>query len=164
MKINISFLEQEFLIDIKKTGEENLIETPLGEFKLEGYFKDGLFYLINNEKEIPVYFYLEKDILYIHFEGKVWEFKRKEKKFEESHKSDKFDGKIYPPMPGNVVKVMVKDGEEVEKGTPLIILESMKMEHTIFSPVKGKIKKVYAIPQTVAELSKPLIEIEDFSN
>lgn len=163
MKMEISFLGQDFLIDLKKTGEENLIETPFGEVSIKGYFKDGLFYLKEGEKEIPVYFYIEKENLIIHFKGKVWEFKKKEKRFEEKQKSDKFDGKIYPPMPGNVVKVMVKDGEEVEKGAPLLILESMKMEHTIFSPVKGKIKKVYAIPQTVAELSKPLVEMENFN-
>lgn len=163
MKLEISFLGQDFLIDIKKTGEENIIETPFGEVKLNGYFKDGLFYLKEKDKEIPVYFSLEKDDLIIHFMGKVWELKKKEKKFEEKHKSDKFDGNIYPPMPGNVVKILVSEGQEVEKDTPLLILESMKMEHTIFSPVKGKISKVWALPQTVAELSKPLIEIEDFN-
>lgn len=159
MKINISFLRQEFSIDLKKTGEENIIETPFGEVKINGTFKDGLFYLKKEEKEEPVYFYLQKDDLIIHYNGKIWEFKRKEKRFEEKQRVEKFDGKVYPPMPGNVVKVIVKEGDEVEMGSPLLILESMKMEHTIYSPVKGKIKKIYAVPQTVAELSKPLIEI-----
>jgi len=161
MKINISFLNQDFLVDVKKTGEENLIETPFGDIKINGKFKDGLFYLKNDEKEEPIYFFLQKDDLLIQYNGKVWEFKRKEKSFEEKKEKEKFDGKIYPPMPGNVVKVIVKEGDEVDKGSPLLILESMKMEHTIFSPVKGKIKKIYAVPQTVAELSKPLIEISE---
>lgn len=160
MKIDISFLDQEFICEINKKDLEFIINTPFGEERFRGYLKDEIFYIFEDRKEIPVYYFLEKDNLYLHYKGKVWEFKRKEKRFEEKQKSTKFDGKIYPPMPGNVVKIFVKEGDEVEKGAPLLILESMKMEHTIFSPVKGKISKVYAVTQTVAELTKPLIEIE----
>ena len=55
-------------------------------------------------------------------------------------------GRLTAPMPGKVVSVPVKVGDEVEKGTPLVILEAMKMEHTITSPQDGKIAAVNAIP------------------
>jgi len=48
-------------------------------------------------------------------------------------------GIITTPMPGKVSQVMVKDGDEVAEGTPLMILEAMKMEHTIKAPLDGTV-------------------------
>ena len=46
------------------------------------------------------------------------------------------------PMPGKVVKVLVKDGEAVKSGQTLLVLEAMKMEQTTRSPADGTVKKV----------------------
>jgi biotin carboxyl carrier protein len=45
-------------------------------------------------------------------------------------------------MPGRVVKVMAAEGDTVRKGQGLMILEAMKMEHTITSPREGVIERV----------------------
>ena len=52
------------------------------------------------------------------------------------------EGRLTAMMPGRVVKLMVAAGDEVKKGQPLIIMEAMKMEHTIFSPRDGVIEHV----------------------
>ena len=57
-------------------------------------------------------------------------------------KSDQ-EGHMLSPMPGQVTKVLVKEGQEVNKNEPLIVLEAMKMEHTIRSNCKGLVKKVF---------------------
>lgn len=62
------------------------------------------------------------------------------------HDLEEASGRLTAPMPGKVVDVKVSVGDEVEKGTPLIILEAMKMEHTIFAPVDGKVSAVNANP------------------
>jgi 3-methylcrotonyl-CoA carboxylase alpha subunit len=55
-------------------------------------------------------------------------------------------------MPGKVIAVMVKRGDKVTKGAPLLILEAMKMEHTIFAPGDGEVKEIhYAAGEQVAE-------------
>ena len=51
-------------------------------------------------------------------------------------------GRLTALMPGRVVKVMVKAGDTVKKGQALIIMEAMKMEHTIVSPRDGVIERV----------------------
>jgi len=48
-------------------------------------------------------------------------------------------GRLTAPMPGKVIAFMVDAGAEVEKGAPLVILEAMKMEHTITAPKAGKV-------------------------
>jgi 3-methylcrotonyl-CoA carboxylase alpha subunit len=47
------------------------------------------------------------------------------------------------PMPGKVFKVFVKVGDNVKKGDALMILEAMKMEHTIKANIEGVVKKVH---------------------
>ena len=56
--------------------------------------------------------------------------------------ADTNDGRLTAMMPGRVVKVMAKAGENVKKGQALIIMEAMKMEHTIVSPRDGVVERV----------------------
>ena len=52
-------------------------------------------------------------------------------------------GHLTAPMPGSVVSVLVSIGDVVKKGQPLIIMEAMKMEHTIVAPLDGVVEAVY---------------------
>lgn len=52
------------------------------------------------------------------------------------------DGRLTAMMPGRVVKLMTAEGHKVSKGQPLIIMEAMKMEHTIVSPRDGVVERV----------------------
>jgi 3-methylcrotonyl-CoA carboxylase alpha subunit len=46
-------------------------------------------------------------------------------------------------MPGRIIGVLVEPGRAVEKGAPLLILEAMKMEHTITAPSRGKVGAIH---------------------
>ncbi|MBI1920024.1 MAG: acetyl/propionyl/methylcrotonyl-CoA carboxylase subunit alpha [Geobacter sp.] len=61
-------------------------------------------------------------------------------------------GRLTAPMPGKVVAVMVEPGEKVEKGRPLMVLEAMKMEHTITAPREGLVARLnFAVGSLVSE-------------
>ena len=51
---------------------------------------------------------------------------------------------ILAPMPGKVVRLLVKVGDEVEAGQGLIVVEAMKMQNEIRSPKKGKVERLLA--------------------
>ncbi len=55
-------------------------------------------------------------------------------------------GKLTAPMPGKVIQVPVVEGQKVVKGTPLVVLEAMKMEHTITAPADGTVTAVHYGP------------------
>jgi 3-methylcrotonyl-CoA carboxylase alpha subunit len=57
---------------------------------------------------------------------------------------DEGDGRLHAPMPGKVVAVRVELGAKVKKGQPLIIVEAMKMEHTIIAPNDGEVASIHA--------------------
>jgi biotin carboxyl carrier protein len=70
------------------------------------------------------------------------------------------DGKVIASvMPGKVVKVFAKVGDRVEKGTPLIIVEAMKMENELKAPSSGVVKKVNVSEGKSIEANVPLIII-----
>jgi len=52
-------------------------------------------------------------------------------------------GSLAAPMPGRIVQVMSRPGETVKKGQALLILEAMKMEHTITAPADGVVKEIH---------------------
>jgi 3-methylcrotonyl-CoA carboxylase alpha subunit len=61
-------------------------------------------------------------------------------------------GRLTAPMPGKVVAVQVKPGQAVKKGEPLVIMEAMKMEHTIAAPADGTVEDIlYAVGDQVAD-------------
>ncbi len=52
-------------------------------------------------------------------------------------------GSLAAPMPGKVIKLLVAAGAKVSKGDSLLILEAMKMEHTITAPADGRVKEIH---------------------
>jgi 3-methylcrotonyl-CoA carboxylase alpha subunit len=61
-------------------------------------------------------------------------------------------GGLTAPMPGKVIAVLVDAGAKVERGAPLLIMEAMKMEHTIMAPAAGSVKEIlYGVGDQVAE-------------
>ena len=61
-------------------------------------------------------------------------------------------GRLTAPMPGKIVALLVKPGQIVKKGQPLLIMEAMKMEHTIAAPMDGAVKEImYAVGDQVTD-------------
>lgn len=56
------------------------------------------------------------------------------------------DGAILSPMPGKIVSVAVEAGAKLKKGDPILVLEAMKMEHTLTAPFDGKLAELNATP------------------
>ncbi len=61
-------------------------------------------------------------------------------------------GSLVAPMPGKVIALLVEKGAKVKKGQPLVVMEAMKMEHTISAPGAGQVVELpYAVGEQVAE-------------
>jgi acetyl/propionyl-CoA carboxylase alpha subunit len=75
-----------------------------------------------------------------------------------SSSSQKKQRELKAPMPGLVLKVLVKPGEQIQKDTPLIILEAMKMENVIKAISDAEIKDVKIIEGQAVEKGVTMIE------
>lgn len=70
-------------------------------------------------------------------------------------------GGLTAPMPGKIIAVQVKAGDKVKRGEPLLVMEAMKMEHTISAPSDGTVKDVFfSVGEQVADAAV-LISLED---
>jgi propionyl-CoA carboxylase alpha chain len=69
-------------------------------------------------------------------------------------------GSLVAPMPGSVVRVLVEAGAAVAKGQALVVLEAMKMEHTIAAPADGTVSQVGVAPGQQVDAGAVLAVVE----
>ncbi|WP_373048888.1 biotin/lipoyl-containing protein [Vulgatibacter sp.] len=67
---------------------------------------------------------------------------------------------VVAPMPGKVVKILCKVGDEVKEGQGLVVVEAMKMENELASPKDGVIKEIVAVENTSVESGAKLVVVE----
>jgi biotin carboxyl carrier protein len=67
---------------------------------------------------------------------------------------------VWAPVPGKIVNVMVSAGDKVEEGTPVVILEAMKMENELHAPKKGTVTAVLVKKGDQAEKGQLLVAFE----
>ena len=61
-------------------------------------------------------------------------------------------------IPGTIVEILVKDGDRIEKGDEVLVLEAMKMKNRIKSPVSGLVKHIEVKVNDIVPKGKLLIE------
>ena len=79
--------------------------------------------------------------------------------FRPSIREGDSDGVVRAPMPGKIVNVSVAVGEAVAAAQPVLVLESMKMENTITSPIDGKVSVILVTAGDTVLHGQTLIEI-----
>jgi pyruvate carboxylase subunit B len=67
---------------------------------------------------------------------------------------------LVAPMPGLIVRVNVKEGDAVQAGQGLVVMEAMKMENELRAQGPGRVKTILASPGTAVEKGATLIELE----
>ena len=68
-------------------------------------------------------------------------------------------GHVTTPMPGNVLQVMVTEGQEIKKGEAMLVIEAMKMENEISAPIDGTVVAVLVIVGDAVKPNEVLVEI-----
>jgi 3-methylcrotonyl-CoA carboxylase alpha subunit len=75
--------------------------------------------------------------------------------------SNSHQGGLTAPMNGSIVRVLVEAGQSVEAGAQLVVLEAMKMEHSIRAPHAGVIKALYCQEGEMVGEGSALVELEE---
>ena len=70
------------------------------------------------------------------------------------------EGELSAPMPGKILEILVNEGDEVELGDPVAILEAMKMENELKAPVKGIVSSISVTQGDSLEKDALILEIE----
>ena len=153
--------------NVKLSGN-NSIWVEDKEYNQELYQLSGDTYLLkldNKIYEISVV-KLDNDKFNISVDGKNYEtivrslVQEKAVKLIELKTSAKNKLEVKAPMPGMVLKINKKAGDEVEEGESVLILEAMKMENDLRAHISGKIKNIYIKEGMTVEKGYILFAIE----
>jgi geranyl-CoA carboxylase alpha subunit len=105
-------------------------------------------------------FLRDGDRLYIQYRGGTLSVRDLTRSAPAATASTGSDGKVRAAMSGRVVAVLVKQGERVEAGQPVMTLEAMKMEHVHAAPISGTISAIDVVEGEQVTTGKIVAEIE----
>ena len=100
---------------------------------------------------------------YVYLGGKIFIFEDADKAADVRRSGSNAGvapGAITSPMPGNLIKLVVKEGDDVKEGQTLVIVEAMKMENEIRSPSDGVVKAINFAVGDLVEAGVPIVELE----
>jgi acetyl-CoA carboxylase biotin carboxylase subunit len=138
-------------LKVNIAGTEYMAETAIA--------SNHVFYLRINNHLQHFHIAFTDDNVYVHH-PEVGAVKLRElPRFADTEAADKKDG-YYAPMPGEVVKVLVKPGDAVKSGQRLLIMNSMKMETTIEAHSDGIVEDVLVSEKSFVEANTPLLKIK----
>lgn len=97
--------------------------------------------------------------LYLHWQGELQSISLLDP-IAEAEASHAHHGGLTAPMNGSIVRVLVEAGQQVEAGAQLVVLEAMKMEHSIRAPHAGVVKALYCQEGEMVSEGSALVELE----
>jgi 3-methylcrotonyl-CoA carboxylase alpha subunit len=96
----------------------------------------------------------------VHCRGFVHEIANESARAERGGAVGPAASEVFAPMTGTVVQVFAKDGDRVDTGAPLLIVEAMKMEHRIVSPRVAKVARIHVKQGDQVDLGARLVSLE----
>jgi biotin carboxyl carrier protein len=125
---------------------------------------DNCLSLLVNGKAFTVYFAEANGKKYVSISGEQFCIEEAQSEVSAASGADSAGVDEAPvaasPMPGKVVKILVSLGDRVEQGQGLVIVEAMKMENEIKSPVKGIVDKVNFKAGDLVDAAQPIVEMK----
>ncbi len=165
--IKATINEKEFELEVLSDSQVKL-NSEIKELDVISLSSEKKHAIINNKSYSIEYvsFDKEKKIATIKVNNNSYQVSLKDKydillkELGMSNMANKVVKEIKAPMPGLVVSIDVKKGQEIKAGDSVIVLEAMKMENVLKSPVDGVIKNIKAIEATTVDKNAVLIEFE----
>jgi len=115
-----------------------------------------------NAKRLFAHCAADQEARYVHLDGVHYRLEKSENR-RQRRKSTAGTGGLTAEMPGQVIDVRVVEGDTVENGQVLVVLEAMKMEIRITAPAAGIVKSVLVKTGEIVERGQRLVEIQSAS-
>jgi 3-methylcrotonyl-CoA carboxylase alpha subunit len=134
--------------------------TLFGESQAFSWSHDGephAFVVVTGDRRIKGRVVVDSDMFHVFYQGAMLAFEW-QNLLAHAADAEHGEGRLTAPMPGKVIAVLVETGAAVEKGAPLLVMEAMKMEHTIVAPSKGRVVEIlFGVGDQVSDGAQLLI-------
>jgi biotin carboxyl carrier protein len=127
------------------------------------YTPDGRIFIKNGVNVKEIYAAVDGDKTFVDIDGALFEFTQPSQDAAAAGEAagDMADpSKVFAPMPGKIVKIMVNAGDVVEPKQHLVIVEAMKMENIIIAGTKAMVRTVNFKIGDQVDTDHPIIELE----
>lgn len=127
------------------------------------YTPDGRLFLHNGTQAREIYAAVDGDKTFVDIDGVLYEFALPSQDASGAGGGAGMaedPSKVFAPMPGKIVKIMVEVGNTVEPKQHLVIVEAMKMENIIIAQGKGKVNSINFSVGEQVDTDNPIIELE----
>ncbi len=127
------------------------------------YTPDGRIFVKNGVVVKEIYAAVDGDRTFVDIDGVLFEFTRPSQDAAAAGDvgGDMADpSKIFAPMPGKIVKLLVKIGDTVEPKQHLVIVEAMKMENIIVAKARARVKAINYTVGDQVDTDHPIVELE----
>jgi biotin carboxyl carrier protein len=162
--MNNEFIHEDSVVESKTEMQTDGVKVTIGEDTFDLKKVSPHKYSINFNGDIrTVCCVVEKDKSYVDIEGYLVELSIPSEDGNSTGLAGGVVGekdKIFAPMPGKIVKLLVETGDEVTKKQPLVIVEAMKMEHQVNSPVDAIVKTINFKDGDQVDTETPIIELD----
>ena len=130
--------------------------------RIDGVIGDSMRVRIDG-RPVEAWVSREGETLAVELGGRVFPFRlrdpRAPKLARRRSREDATRGELHAPMPGLVVQVLAHEGEEIEAGHPVVVIEAMKMQNALVAPIKGRVSAIPVKPGTAVESGQLLLVI-----
>ncbi len=160
---SFEFLAGETIISAEGEKELDAVIIKVGDREYRFFpINDNLFNITYDGRSHIIAAARHKDVIYIDIDSAVIEIREADSVSNAGSASTYhvIKDKVFAPMPGKIVKIMVNKGDSVAEKQPLVIVEAMKMENQINSPAAGTVKAVNFSAGDQVNTTSPIIELE----
>ncbi len=163
MKTTLYAQDEALVLDYTQNGDRY-------EFSLNGHSgqtqlisaRNGSMTLLFDGRAVQAHVVSHGGRILVAVEGRVYEFSTAQDGRGRERKSQTggWEPEIRSPMPGKILEVRIEQGDEVEANQTLVVLEAMKMENTLASGARARVKTIHVAPGELVELGQILVELE----
>lgn len=163
MKYEVTVGEEVYIIEVNEDGQI-IVDDEIVRVDFSSIGKSGLYSLLVNDESFEALVEQRDGMWQVLVKGTLYDVhvidERLKRLQARSGKEQSGSGEVTAPMPGKIIAVPVSVGQEIELGTTLVILESMKMENELKAPRGGRIARIAVEPGQSVEQRQVLLVIE----
>lgn len=143
--------EEKILVTLRYAKEGLYIDALDNHSMLYFTHQENCYHIQLDTEQYPLNIFTKADHFYIYSDQASAQLRYLDPLVQKSH-DDHAENQLTAPMPGKIIAIHAHHGQAVNKGMPLLVMEAMKMEHTISAPRDGVIESIhYMAGEQVAE-------------
>jgi biotin carboxyl carrier protein len=149
-------------VDVTPSGDGFIVTVDGKEHRVEGAF-GGLMRVRIDDRPVEATVRRQGLDLVVEIRGRTYLYRPRDPrapKLARRSVADQARGELHAPMPGLVVDVMVAEGDTVDAGQPVVVVEAMKMQNALTAPLAGRVFKVQVAAGATVESGALLLKIQ----